>query len=81
MTSHTAVGDRVPLAIGFHAARTRLRNLARDGMLQPACEVAYGEGVTALADLAGPTARLTRLSTFASAFLPTSGASANSSRS
>jgi len=30
-------------------------------MLQRACEVAYGEGVAALAELAGPAARLTRL--------------------
>ena len=61
MTSHTAVGDRVLLNLGFPAARTRLRNLARDGMLQRACEVAYGESVAALAELAGPAARLTRL--------------------
>lgn len=61
MTGHIAVGDRVPLDIGFHAARARLRNLARDGMLQRACEVAYGEGVAALAELASPAARLTRL--------------------
>jgi hypothetical protein len=61
MTGHTAVGDRVALNVGFPAARTRLRSLARDGMLEPACEVAYGEGVTALAELAGPAARLTRL--------------------
>ena len=61
MTGHTAVGDRVALNAGFHAARARLRSLVRDGMLQHACEVAYGEGVTALAELAGPAARLTRL--------------------
>ena len=61
MTGHTAVGDRVALNLGFHAARPRLRSLARDGMLQRACEVAYGEGVTALAELADPAARLTRL--------------------
>ena len=61
MTSHTAVGDRVLLNLGFPAARTRLRNLARDGMLQRACEVAYGESVAALAELADPAARLTRL--------------------
>ena len=61
MTGHIAVGDRVPLTIDFHAARTRLRNLAGDGMLQRACEVAYGEGVAALAEFAGPAARLTRL--------------------
>jgi hypothetical protein len=61
MTGHTAAGDRVALDAGFHAARTRLRNLAGGGMLQRACEVAYGEGVAALAELAGPAARLTRL--------------------
>ena len=61
MKGHTAVGDRVLLNVGFPAARTRLRSLARHGMLQPACEVAYGEGVSALAELAGPAARLTRL--------------------
>ena len=61
MTGHTAVGDCVPLSVGFYAARTRLRSLARDRVLERACEVAYGEGVAALADLAGPAARLTRL--------------------
>lgn len=61
MTGHTAVGDHVPLAIGFRTARARLRSLAGDGLLQRACEVAYGEGVAALAELAGPAARLTRL--------------------
>ncbi len=61
MTGHTAVGDRIPLNAGFPAARTRLRNLARDGMLQRACEVAYGQGVAALAEHAGPAAPLTRL--------------------
>jgi hypothetical protein len=30
-------------------------------MLQRACDVAYGEGITALAERAGPAARLTRL--------------------
>jgi hypothetical protein len=30
-------------------------------MLQRACELAYGQGITALAELAGPAARLTRL--------------------
>jgi hypothetical protein len=61
VTGHTAVGDRVALNAGFHAARTRLRSLVRDGMLQRACEMAYGEGVTALAELVGPAASLTRL--------------------
>jgi len=61
MTGHTAVGDRVPLTVDFRAARTRLRSLAGNGMLQRACEVAYGDGVTALAEFAGPAARLTRL--------------------
>ena len=61
MTGHTAVGDRAALRVGFHAARTRLRSLVRDGSLQRSCEVAYGEGATALAELADPAARLTRL--------------------
>jgi hypothetical protein len=61
VTGHTAVGDRVALDAGFQAARTRLRSLVRDGMLQRACEVAYGQGVTALVELAGPAASLTRL--------------------
>jgi hypothetical protein len=30
---HTVVGDRVALNIGFHAARTRLRILAKGGIL------------------------------------------------
>jgi len=58
---HTVVGDRVALNVGFHAARTRLRTLARGGMLPRASEVAYGEGITALVELAGPAAGLTRL--------------------
>ncbi len=61
VTSHTAVGDRVVLNVGFHAARTRLRSLVRGDMLQRACEVAYGEGITALARLAGPASGPTRL--------------------
>jgi hypothetical protein len=61
VTDHTVVGDRVALDADFHAARARLRILAKDGMLLRACEVAYGEGVTALVELAGPAAGLTRL--------------------
>jgi hypothetical protein len=61
VTDHTVVGDRVALDVGFDAARTRLRNLAKGGLLPNACEVAYGEGVTALVELAGPAAGLTRL--------------------
>ena len=61
MTDHTVVGDRVALNIGFHAARTRLRILAKGGILLRASEVAYGEGIAALVELAGPAAGLTRL--------------------
>lgn len=61
MTGHTVVGDRVALNVGFHAARTRLRILAAGGMLLRASEAAYGEGITALVELAGPAAGLTRL--------------------
>jgi hypothetical protein len=61
MTDHIVVGDRVVLDVGFRAARARLEILARDGMLPWACEVAYGEGITALVKLAGPAAGLTRL--------------------
>ena len=61
MIDHTVVGDRVELNVGFQAARTRLRTLARGGMLPRASEVAYGEGITALVELAGPAAGLTRL--------------------
>ena len=61
MTDHIVVGDRVALDVGFQAARTRLRSLARGGMLPRASEVAYGEGIDGLAELAGPAARLTRL--------------------
>ena len=57
MTDHTVVGDRVTLNVGFLTARTRLRILAKGGMLQQASEVAYGEGITALVELAGPDAR------------------------
>jgi hypothetical protein len=61
VTDHTVVGDRIALDVGFRAARTRLRILALDGMLLRASEVAYGEAVTALVELAGPAAGLTRL--------------------
>jgi len=61
VTDHTAVGVRVALNIGFHAARTRLRILALDGMLPQVSEVAYGEGITGLVEVAGPAAGLTRL--------------------
>jgi hypothetical protein len=61
MTDHTVVGDRVALDVGFRAGRTRLRILAEGGMLLRASEVAYGEGITALVELAGPAAGLTRL--------------------
>jgi len=61
VTDHTVVGDRVALDVGFQAARARLRILAEGGMLLRACEVAYGEGITALVELAGPAAGLTRL--------------------
>jgi hypothetical protein len=61
VTGHTVVGDRVALNLGFDAARARLRILALDGMLLGASEVAYGEGITALVELAGPAAGLTRL--------------------
>lgn len=61
VTGHTAVGGRVVLTAGFRAARTRLRSLARDEMLQRAGEVAYGAGITTLTRLAGPASGLTRL--------------------
>jgi hypothetical protein len=61
VTDHTVVGDRVAVNVGFRAARTRLRILAKGGMLLRASEVAYGEGITALVELAGPVAGLIRL--------------------
>jgi hypothetical protein len=61
MTSHIVVGDRVVLNLGFCAGQTRLRTLARSGMLERAAEVAYGEAIAALMELAGPEAGLTRL--------------------
>jgi hypothetical protein len=61
VTDHIVVGDRVALNVGFHAALTRLKILAKGGMLRSASEVAYGEGITALVELAGPAAGLTRL--------------------
>ena len=61
MTDHTAVGVRIALNTGFHAARARLKILVEGGMLPRASEVAYGEGITALVELAGPAAGLTRL--------------------
>ena len=61
MTDHLVVGDRVVLNVGFHTARTRLKILAKSAMLLRASELAYGEGITALVELAGPAAGLTRL--------------------
>ena len=61
MTDHIVVGDRVLLDASFRGARARLGILARDGMLQWASEVAYGEGITGLVKMAGPAAGLTRL--------------------
>jgi hypothetical protein len=61
VTDHTAVSVRVALNTGFHAARARLKILTEGGMLPRASEVAYGEGITGLAELAGPAAGLTRL--------------------
>jgi hypothetical protein len=61
VTDHLVVGDRIVLDASFHAARSRLELLARDGMLLRAAEVAYGEGVTCLVKAAGPAAGLTRL--------------------
>jgi hypothetical protein len=61
VTDHAVVGDRVTLNVAFHAARSQLRILAKCGMLLRASEVAYGEGITALVELAGPAAGLTRL--------------------
>ena len=61
MTDHTAVGVRLTLNTGFHAAWARLKILARSGTLPRACEVAYGEGIAGLAELGDPAAGLTRL--------------------
>jgi hypothetical protein len=61
VTDHIVVGDRVAVAAGFHAVRTRLRILAEGGTLLRACEVAYGEGSTVLLDLAGSAASPSRL--------------------
>jgi hypothetical protein len=61
VTGHTVVGGRVVLNVGFHATRTRLKKLAESGRLLRASEVAYGEGITAVVELAGPAAGLTRL--------------------
>jgi hypothetical protein len=61
VTDHAAVGVRAALDVGFHAAQTRLRILAKGTMLQRAAEEAYGEGTTRLVELAGPAAGPTRL--------------------
>ena len=61
MTDHTAVSVRVALNTGFHAARARLKILTEGGMLPRASEVAYGEGIAGLAELADPSAGQTRL--------------------
>jgi hypothetical protein len=61
VTRSAVVGVRVPLNVGFQSAQTRLRILARGGMLSRTSEVAYGKGTTGLVEIAGPSAGLTRL--------------------
>lgn len=61
VTDQIIVGDRILLASGFRAARARLEILTRDEVLTCASEVAYGAGITALVEAAGPAAGLTRL--------------------
>jgi hypothetical protein len=61
VTDHTAVGVRVALNTGFHDARTRLKILARGGMLARASEMAYDEDITGLMELTGSAAGLARL--------------------
>lgn len=61
MLDQIVVGDRILVASPFSAARARLETLARDDVLTRASEVAYGEGITALVQAAGPPAGLTRL--------------------
>jgi hypothetical protein len=61
VTEHIVIGDRVLADVGFRAARDRLTILADSGMLSEASEVAYCEGITRLAAVAGRAAGLTRL--------------------
>ena len=61
MTDHIVVDDRILLDADFRDARARLGILASDQTLLWASEEAYGEGITALVELAGPAAGLTRL--------------------
>jgi hypothetical protein len=61
VTDQLVVGDRVLLDVSFPRARARLEVLARDGLLQWASEVAYGESITGLVEKVGPAAGLTRL--------------------
>ena len=54
MTDPAVVGDRVALNVGFHVARTRLRILAKGGLLlqaseSVACELSHPAG------MAGPS--------------------------
>jgi hypothetical protein len=61
VTDHAAVGLRAALDVGFQAAQTRLRVLAKGPVLLRASEEAYGEGTTRLVEFAGPAAGPTRL--------------------
>ena len=61
VTDQIVIGDRVLLPSGFRAAQTRLEILVRDEILTRASEKAYGDGITALVEAAGPPAGLTRL--------------------
>ena len=68
MIDHTALGVRVALNTGFPAARARLTILIQGGTLPRASEVAYGESIDGLAELAGPAAGLSRSGWRASAW-------------
>jgi hypothetical protein len=61
MGGSTFVGDHLLLDVSFDAARPRLGRLAADGVLLGASECAYGEGITGLAEAAGPMAGMSRL--------------------
>jgi hypothetical protein len=61
VTDHVVISDRVLLDVAFAAARARLEVLARDAALLHASELAYGEGMTSMADTAGSRAGMSRL--------------------
>jgi hypothetical protein len=61
MSGNVFVGDHILMDVCPDSARRQLERLAGDGVLLSASEYAYGAGMTALVEAAGPAAGMSRL--------------------